>query len=653
MTQMASMPEIARFGPYEVNVRSGEIRKFGIRMKLGEQPFRILTVLMERQGELVSREELQSQLWSEDTFVDFDHSLNSAVQRLRECLSDTAEKAQWIETVPRRGYRFAGTVEWAKKNGSVSASLASDAAEMEAREIAAPETRSSENKAEESAGQAPANSLTAIPQSEGSALYRWRFAVATAVIILIAFAVLRVMQGRRNAVSAGVIRSLAVLPLENLSGDASQNYFVDGMTDELITALAKNHALRVISRTSTMQYRGVRRPVREIARELGVDGILEGSVTRSANRVHLTVQLIYAPSDTHVWANSYDRDLGEAISLPTELSQTIAKEVRVAVSSPVSPRYINPAAHDLYLRGRYSWFTENESNSIQFFQQAIQIQPDYAAPWSGMADYYGGRTMEGTVRPDTVRSNWEADARKAVELDDSLADAHNSMAGWYLLGAWDLKHSEEESLRAIALNPSYSEAYHLYAYMLTAARRDAEAIEIHKRGEEIDPFSRPWGLGYAYYHARQFDAAISELRLREQADSRHTFTKMILSDAYHFAGRDKEALAELAECMRIWGDVKGAEEFSKAGEKGYKAAAEWRFRREQANAKKRYFSPFWLATFSGAAQLKEETLQLLEEAYQQHASRLIFIQSEPVFDFLHAEPRYQEIVRKMGLPISQ
>ena len=637
MTQETSTTGVARFGPYEVNLRSGELRKFGLRIKMGEQPLRILALLMERQGELVTREELRSQLWSQDTFVDFDHSLNSAVQRLRESLSDTAGKAQWIETVPRRGYRFVGAVDWIKSNG-VASTAPVPPAQPEPRPRSSPE---------------PAAVEGSLPKKNRPLVYRWRFALAAVALVVVVAAGVKVVRSRNSGASAGVIRSLAVLPLENLSGDKAQDYFVDGMTDELITALAKNHSLRVISRTSTMQYKGVHRPVRDVARELGVDGILEGSVTRSGNRFHLTVQLVQAPNDTHLWAESYDRDLNEALALPTELSQTIAKEVRVAVSSSAAQHYVNPEAHDAYLRGRYSWFSENEDASVAYFQQAVRLQPDYAAAWSGLADYYGGRAVEGKDPPAQFRSNWEANARKAVALDENLADAHNSMAAWYLFGSWDLKRAEQESLQAIALNPNYGEAYHVYSYILTAANRNAEAVEVQRKGTEVDPFSRPWALGYTYFRLRQFDAAVTELRLRVQADPKRGTNHQMLSDAYHFAGMDQEALAEWEQAYQLWGNREYADAIRREGRNGYLAVAKWQFQQDKAKTKTHYTAPFWLALTAARAKEKEETLRLLEEAYDEHSPRLIFLQNQPELDFLHAEPRYQEIVRKMGLSAVQ
>jgi TolB-like protein/DNA-binding winged helix-turn-helix (wHTH) protein len=331
----------ALFGPYALDLRSGELRKFGTKVKMGEQAFQILCMLLETPGEMVSREELRAKLWTRETFGDFDHGLNSAVQRLRDCLSDSAEKPRWLETVPRRGYRFVGQVEWS--DGIPPSEVLPNP--------------SIGGQAETCFGEGPASATAFSELPRGARVFGRRSALlVVAALALLLAGLLTVQQVRkaRSAKRAPLIRSLAVLPLENLSGDPAQEYFADGMTDEVITMLAKNPALRVTSRTSVMQYKKVHRPLREIARELGVDGILEGSVGRTGNRVHITAQLIHAASDTHVWAESFDRDLSDLGSLQNELAQAIAKQVGASASSVnKTERPVDPQAHDAYYYGRY------------------------------------------------------------------------------------------------------------------------------------------------------------------------------------------------------------------------------------------------------------------------------------------------------------
>src|ERR1700692_3221033 len=407
----------AQFGPYALDLRSGELRKFGTKVKMGEQAFQILRVLLETPGEMVTREDLRAKLWTSETFVDFDHGLNSAVQRLRDCLSDSAEKPRWVETVPRRGYRFVGQVEWSGESPpSEVVTSPSDGGQDE----------SPANQGPVSANVGPSEApRRAIGFGRRSAL----LVVAVLALFLVAFLTFKLIQDAHPAGRAMLIRSLAVLPLENLSGDPAQEYFADGMTDEVITMLAKNPALRVTSRTSVMQYRRVHRPLREIARELGVDGILEGSVVRSGSRVHITAQLIHAASDTHVWAERFDRDLSDLSSLQNELAQTIAKQVGTTTSGfGKTERRINPEAHDAYLLGRYYWFARAHKKSREYFQKAIDLQPDYAAAWSGIADSYTASVAIGSFPPDAVMPQAEAAARKAMELDDSEAVGHRAGA---------------------------------------------------------------------------------------------------------------------------------------------------------------------------------------------------------------------------------
>jgi TolB-like protein/DNA-binding winged helix-turn-helix (wHTH) protein len=631
------------FGPYSLDLRSGELWKFGIRVKMGEQSFRILSLLLEAQGEMVTREEIRTKLWTKDTFVDFDHGLNSAIQRLRDCLSDSVEKPRWIETIPRRGYRFVGQVEWQEENGATP--------------VAAKET------------EPPKTSITpgAAPQPVHRATRGWIVAAAILILLAVGLAIghwIGKQAEKRQA--AKMIRSLAVLPIENLSGDPSQDYFADGMTDELITMLAKNVSLRVVSRTSVMQYKGVHRPLREIASELGVDGILEGSVARSASHVHLNVQLIYAPTDAHVWAESYDRDLSRAYLLPEELSQTVAEEVKIAASPAAPPRYINPEAHDAYLRGLQFWYGNNVRGGLPYFEKAIQLQPDYAAAWGGLSNTYAVLSISGEVPSSEVKERWESAARKAVELDDSLPQAHNSMAGWYLFYARDWQRAGTESLRSLALDPHFAEGYHMYSYILTVTGRMAEAIEEEKRGAAIDPFARPFALGYAYFHARQFENAVNEFRLRIEADQADDDCHFLLSESYHFLGRDQEAFEELKQNLVLTGKKAAIPILQRAFEHGgFAAVAAWRADhysdpRESAAARaqkpgdrslpKKYFSPFWRALATARAGRKEQTLQLLDQAYLVHDPRMIFLQNEPVFDFLHHELRYQALVQKLGLP---
>src|ERR1700733_6247834 len=364
----------ASFGPYTLDLRSGEFRKFGVRVKMGEQPFQILAMLLERPGEMVSREELRTRLWPSDTFVDFDHGLNSAVQRLRDCLSDTAEKPQWVETVPRRGYRFVGKVEWANGSANAGAALAGT--------VAGP------------AGVVPTEPRRAYRGMPA----RWLALLAVAALAAAALFMWKIVRERRLAVSRPPqIQSLAVLPLVNLSNDTGQDFFADGMTEELTTDLGHISALRVISRTSAMRYKNTEKPLSEIARELNVDAVVEGTVARSGSHLRVTANLVQASPEENLWAESYDSEVGDVLVLQQQIAKSVAREIQVELTEKeknllAAARPVNPEAHDLYLKGLYTMrpteSAESSEKAINYFKQAIEKDPSYAEAYSALSIVY-------------------------------------------------------------------------------------------------------------------------------------------------------------------------------------------------------------------------------------------------------------------------
>ena len=475
---------------------------------------------------------------------------------------------------------------------------------------------------------------------------------ALLVLSLAATLITRQIQQTRSANRAMLIKSLAVLPLENLSGDPAQEYFADGMTDEVITMLAKNPSLRVISRTSVMQYKKVHRPLREIAQELGVDGILEGSVGRFGNRVHVTAQLIHAASDTHIWAESFDRDLSDMGSLQNELAQTIARQVGAMTSASAKPeKRINPEAHDAYLLGRYYWFAGEYEKSGPYFQKAIDLQPDYAAAWSGLADHYAARAVSGGSRPEDVMPQGEIAAKKALALDDSLAEVHNSIAAIYLFYRWNWEAAERESARAIELNPGLAEPHRLRSYVLSAFNRMDEALQEQRKAMELDPFAEPDELGWTLIRARRFDAALDEARIRTEAQPGNADLHDLLSAAYYYKGMEKESEQESERALTLAGEKEVAAAEQRAFRRGgSQAVLEWNLNLYQQRAAQKYVTPTRLAGCYGQLKRKEETIRHLEQAYVEHAPNMVWLQNVPEFDFVHYDPRYRAIVKKMGLP---
>jgi tetratricopeptide (TPR) repeat protein len=359
------------------------------------------------------------------------------------------------------------------------------------------------------------------------------------------------------------------------------------------------------------------------------------------------------PTDSHVWAESYDQDLNQAFLLSSELSQTVAKEVqaRTATSRERPPRYVNAEAPEAYLHGRYFWFTHDVVQTLPYFEKAIQLQPDYAAAWCGLADTYVLAGMTGYAQPLDAMPKAEAAARKAVELDESLPEAHNSMAAWYLFYGWDPQRADDECKRAIELNPNYAEVHHMRHYVLLAMNRPDEATVEEKRSVELDQYARSWGLGAFYIALRQYDAAIDELRLQSQVRQGDPLVRSNLAKAYWLEGMYKESQQEYERVF----ELRGLPEMAAAAHKvwlngGEKAVAQWAANNIKGEARQHHVSTFNLANVIAYTGDKDETLKYLEAAYREHDPSLIDLQYDAILDFLHDDPRYQALVKKLNLP---
>src|SRR5437762_1559648 len=470
--------ERLRFGVFEVDLRAGELRKHGLQIRIQEQPFQVLAILLEHGREVVTREELQKKLWSADTFVDFDQGLNKAINKIREALSDSAETPRFVETVARRGYRFLAEV------------TVVDAAAQKGREPAnkaAFQTRDRDRTPSSGEQAARRRLIPSLARRISGSL------LVLLLVILLAWT----FHSRNRPPLA--IRSLAVLPLENLSADASQDYFADGMTDELITDLGQINSLRVISRTSVMAYKGARKPLAQIARELNVDAVVEGTVFRSGNRVRITAQLIEAPEDKHLWSNEYEGDLRDTLTLQNQVAHAIAEHIRISLNPQEeaalkSIKVVNPEAYVSYLKGRYFWNKRTADGlkaAVAYFNQAIEEDPNYARAYSGLADTYAllGDWQYAVMTPKEALPKAKAAAIKALQLDSTLGEAHNSLAFCLDGFDWDFESAEKEFRRAIILNPAYASAHHWYAWHLALVGRKTEAIDEMRKEENLDTLS--------------------------------------------------------------------------------------------------------------------------------------------------------------------
>jgi eukaryotic-like serine/threonine-protein kinase len=488
-------------------------------------------------------------------------------------------------------------------------------------------------------GGAIAGIAVAVALAIGLGLYAWRHKLSTT--------------------GAPQIQSLAVLPLENLSGDPEQEYFAEGMTEELITQLAQISALRVISRTSVMPYRESRKPLTQIASELHVDAVVEGSVMRSGNRVRITAKLIQASTDKNLWAKGYDRDLTDVLSLQSEVARDIAEEVQVRVTPQEQARLggsrqVSPQAYDAYLKGRYHWNKETEEEYAQarkFFEQAIAIDPKYAAAYSGLADYFWA-TDE--LAPQVAMPRAKEYALKALVIDDSISAAHSTLADVTFYGDWDWPAAEKEYKRAIELNPSDAEAHRIYSVFLSAMARADEALVEIRAAQDLDPISvfTSSSAGWTFYFARQYDRAIEQCQRTLELEPNNVGAHACLGDSYVAKGNYEKAIEEskTATTLSKNDPVRAAGLGRAYALAGDKAAARRILEDLLAESRRHYLPPSSLATVYGALGEKEKAISMLEKAYSDRDPYVTWLKVDDAFDVLRQEPRFQELLRRIGLP---
>ena len=468
--------------------------------------------------------------------------------------------------------------------------------------------------------------------------------------------------GERHGVPLPRIESLAVLPLENLSRDSEQEYFSDGMTDALIAELGQIGSLRVISRTSVMQYKGVKRPLPQIAKELNVDAVIEGSVLRSADRVRITAQLIGAVPERHLWARNYERDLRDVLTLQGEIARTIADEVKATVTPDVQARLartraVNPEAYEAYLRGRYFWNKRTEEaykKAIAYFEQALEKDPAYALAYTGLADCYGLLADYGFVPWKEAYPRAKGAATKALELDEALAEAHTSLAVIKSEYEWDWLGAEREFKRAIELNPNYATAHHWYSDHLGEMGRHEEAIAEIKRAQQLDPLSVIINTiaGLRFHWARRYDEAVEQLRKTLEMDPNFAVAHHWLAQVYEQMGQHESAIAEHQKAIT----ASGASSYAVAAlghayaagkrNEALRILADLNERRKTA-----YVSPHDIAVIHVALGEKDQAFEWLEKAYQEHAAGIVTLKVDPRLDPMRSDRRFQDLLRRMNLPL--
>jgi len=612
-----SNSQVVRFGTFEVDLRLRELRKNGIRIKLAGQPFQILVILLEHPGDLVTREQLQRWLWPSDTFVDFDRGLNAAINRVREALGDSAESPRFVETLPRRGYRFIGALT-------------------------------------------PLPAAERQPVTQLSRARRYVTVGAAFFFLLVSGAAFLKWQLARRAAGPGTIRSLAVLPLSNLSADPSQQYLVDGMTEELTSEISQLHSLRVISRTSTMQYRDTQKKAPLIAKELQADGLIEGSILRVNDRVRITATLIHGPSDTHLWSKRYERDLRNVIALQHEIASDIAREVRITLRPQeqvhlAGAREVIPEVHEAYLRGRFHLQNGSKASiyrALDYFQQAIQKDLEYAPAYAGMADAYTAMRSIYAA-PSEVMPKAKAAALKAVALDETLAEPHLSLGSVLMFYDYDWPNAEREYQRALDIRPSYAEAHDYYAMFLVANRRFPAAVEEILRARQLDPVS---GLiaadaAWVFYLKRDYDQFMEQAKAAVELAPNYWLGHLQLGLAYEKKGNFAQALQELEEARRM--DDNSAILEMLAGT--YAAAGRpdeaRRITEEMVKrSKTRYVCAYEVATTYAGLEDRESAFLWLRKSLDERADCSPWIAADPKLDPLRTDPRFQDLLRRLGLP---
>jgi TolB-like protein/DNA-binding winged helix-turn-helix (wHTH) protein/Tfp pilus assembly protein PilF len=631
MLTAAPASRILRFDGFELDLRVGELRKAGVKLRLQGQPIQVLATLLNRAGELVTREELRAQVWPAETFVDFDHGVHNAIARLREALGDSAGTPRYIETLPRRGYRFIGTVE---RVG-----------------------------AEDPLPSGPTEQFTEAPVVPVRSRPRRMVIGVPLIVVAVAAGLGSVLTLSHRAAVTPSVRSIAVLPLANFSGDPAQEFFVDGMTDELITDLAKIGSLRVISRTSVMRYKGTSESLPEIARELNVDGIIEGSVTRSGQRVRITAQLLYGPTDKHLWAETYERDLGDVLGLQSEVAQAIAQQVRAQVTPQLQARFrtarpVNPEAFDAYLRGRYylsNMFTMAQPLNMakNYFEEAVRKDPGFAPAYSGLAEDYIYLAIFRQMPAEAAHQHAEEALRHALALDDSIGEAHDALAVLSWRYSWDWDATERELDQAIALSPSYSCAHEDRAEYLAFRGRRAEAQAEMAKSLELDTSIGSFLTESAFYfQLRDFDRLVEASRRGMALNPNEWFEHFYLGAGYEGTGKQLESIAEYQKAVELSGgdqDATAALAHAYAGV-GRRAETEKMLRDLEQKSGKVYVSPYLIATLYAALGDKDAAFKFLEKAYQEKSLDLSwYVKADLRIDNLRADPRYESLLRRMGL----
>jgi TolB-like protein/DNA-binding winged helix-turn-helix (wHTH) protein/Flp pilus assembly protein TadD len=622
MVRESDQPKTIRFGLFEIDLRAGELRKNGAKIKLQDQPFRVLIILLRSAGTVVTREELRRELWPTDTFVDFDHGLNAAVRRLRDALDDSAENPRFIQTLPRHGYRF----------------------------ITAPVVKDIE------------------PRPSARATRLW-VASVVATVLLIALALF--------AWGGGILRhagfvppnlqpqidSLAVLPLVNLSGDEEQENFVDGMTEQLITELSRIGPLKVISRTSVMQYKGQKnKTLPQIGRELKVDAVMEGSVLRAGNRVRIATHMIYASTDQNLMVETYEGDLGDILKIQREVAESISAKVRITLTPQQKARLrdapkVDPEAYQAYLTATRIDLSgyQGIKTAENYLLKSIEKDPNFAQAYTWLAIT---RVLLGAQRWQSAREAFPSAKEaihKALELDDEDCEAHGVLARISWQYDWDWDKAEKEYQRALDLCPNNGRSHFQYGVYSAVNGRIAEAKAKMAATRELDAIrSEPFvGESVIHYHVRNYKALVETSRAFLTENSNDWRAHNWLGVGYQGSGQTLEAISEYQKAVELsQGDSDPTSALAHAyATVGRKAEAEKILHQWLRQSETKYVSPYMIATIYAGLGAKDKAFEYLEKAYQERSSDLsYFLRADLRMDSLRSDPRFQDLISRINFP---
>jgi TolB-like protein/DNA-binding winged helix-turn-helix (wHTH) protein/Tfp pilus assembly protein PilF len=637
MSQSSPPSPLVRFAQFELDSRAGELRKEGRRIKLQEQPLQILAILLERPGELVTREVLRQKLWPADTFVDFDHGLNSAVARLREALNDSAQCPKYIETVTRRGYRFIGKRE-----------------ETNLTQAAAQELPQPDKPWETDLQQALQNGK--LQHSK-----RWLPALAAMGLLAVVSSAYFLRHPAGSKAANKSIDSVAVLPFENAASSPDSDYLADGITQSAIDHLSRLGNLRVISLGSVMRYRGRRDDSKQIGHDLGVRSVMTGKIDFRGDRMIVMAELVDTSDGAHIWGEQYNRKVSDIMSVQEDIAREIATKLEVRLSTQqekvLRQRHTQDfEAYQMYLRGRYYWNRRSQEDlqrGIAYFEQATERDPTNALAYAGLADSYFVRAISGALPTAEAMPKAKAAALKALELDDTLAEAHTSLAQITANYEWNWDKAESEYKKAIELNPNYSTGHHYYGTFLMGMGRHQEALEEMRRAQELDPLSPAIAtfIAKANYYAGQNDEAIGQYHKVLKSDPSFPMARSFLIHSLEQAGRFEEAVAqakiEAAQAGR-------SQEQAEALDRGYRAKGPTGYWREallqvEHGKDQGAGSDLDIAAIYAKLGDRDRAFELLERAFTERNMWLMNLNVDPRFDSVRSDRRFESLLHRIGL----